>query len=76
LKGNKWADKDETKPEEKPALSRRAEPVEAKVEGKEEKPAPKDNLVVTKHKVRIGGKEVKYTVTAGTMVLKEENTRS
>ena len=50
------ADKDEKKPEEK----------------KEEKPAPKDNLVVTHHKVRIGGKEIKYTVTAGTIVLKEE----
>src|SRR5687768_15632716 len=50
------ADKDERKPEEK----------------KEEKPAPKDNLVLTQHKVRIGGKEIKYTVTAGTMVLKEE----
>jgi carboxypeptidase C (cathepsin A) len=50
------AEKDEKKPEEK----------------KEEKPAPKDNLVVTQHKVRIGGKEIKYTVTAGTMVLKEE----
>jgi len=50
------ADKDEKKPEEK----------------KEEKPAPKDNLVLTQHKVRIGGKEIKYTVTAGTMVLKEE----
>jgi len=50
------ADKGEKKPEEK----------------KEEKPTPKDNLVITKHKVRIGGKEVKYTVTAGTMVLKEE----
>lgn len=50
------ADKDEKKPEEK----------------KEEKPTPKDNLVVTKHSVRIGGKEVKFTVTAGTMVLKEE----
>ncbi|RPJ21148.1 MAG: peptidase S10, partial [Chloroflexi bacterium] len=55
---------DEKKPEEKPALS--------KVEGKEEKPTPKDNLVVTQHKVRIGGKELKYTVTAGTIVLKEE----
>ncbi len=49
-------DKEEKKPEEK----------------KEEKPLPKDNLVVTQHKVRIGGKEIKYTVTAGTMVLKEE----
>ena len=33
-------------------------------EKKEEKPTPKDNLVITKHKVRIGGKEIKYTVTA------------
>ncbi len=39
---------------------------------KEEKPAPKDNLVVTRQRVRIGGKEIKYTVTAGTIVLKEE----
>src|SRR5215217_8815224 len=50
------ADKDATKPEEK----------------KEEKPVPKDNLVVTEHSVKIGGKEIKYTVTAGTIVLKEE----
>ena len=57
-------EKEDQKPEEKPAPS--------KTEGKEEKPAPKDNLVVTQHKVRIGGKEIKYTVTAGTMVLKEE----
>lgn len=60
------AEKDEKKPEEKPAPS--------KAEGKEEKPTPKDNLVVTKHSVRIGGREIKYTVTAGTMVLKEETT--
>jgi len=58
------ADKDEKQPEEKPASS--------KVEGKEEKPAPKDNLVITSHSIRIGGKEIKYTVTAGTIVLKEE----
>jgi carboxypeptidase C (cathepsin A) len=58
------AEKNEKKTEEKP--------VPGKVEGKEEKPTPKDNLVVTQHKVRIGGKEIKYTVTAGTMVLKEE----
>src|SRR5512147_597069 len=45
---------------------------EMKVEGKEEKLTPKDNLVVTHHTVRIGGREIKYTVTAGTIVLKEE----
>src|SRR3972149_6462262 len=47
---------EETKPEEK----------------KEEKPAPKDNLVESKHSVKIGGKTIKYTVTTGTIVLKEE----
>ncbi|HSO10741.1 MAG TPA: hypothetical protein VLT51_00090 [Anaerolineales bacterium] len=55
---------EEKKTEEKLALG--------KVEGKEEKLTPKDNLVVTKHAIKIGGKEIKYTVTAGTMVLKEE----
>src|SRR5262245_59561069 len=47
---------DEKKPEEK----------------KEEKPKAADNLVVTKHSIKFRGKEFKYTVTAGTMVLKEE----
>ncbi len=32
--------------------------------------------MVTKHKVRIGGREIKYTVTAGTMILKEETADS
>ena len=45
---------------------------EKKAEKKEEKPAPKDNLVETHHSVTIGGKEIKYTVTTGTMILKEE----
>jgi carboxypeptidase C (cathepsin A) len=57
-------EKEEQKPEEKS--------VPGKGDGKEEKPAPKDNLVVTQHKLRIGGKEIQYTVTAGTMILKEE----
>jgi hypothetical protein len=42
---------DEKKPEEKPILS------------KDEKPKPADNLVVTKHSIKIKGKEIKYTVT-------------
>ena len=36
------------------------------------KPEIKDNLIETKHKVSIGGKEIEYTVTTGTIVLKEE----
>jgi carboxypeptidase C (cathepsin A) len=50
---------DEPKPEPKPEV-------------KPEKPEAKDNLVETKHKVSIGGKEIAYTVTTGTIVLKEE----
>jgi carboxypeptidase C (cathepsin A) len=39
---------------------------------KEEKPIPKDNIIETQHTLTIGGKALKYTVTTGTMVLKEE----
>jgi carboxypeptidase C (cathepsin A) len=46
-------------------------PAENKAE-KKEKPEIKDHLVVTQHSITIGGEEVKYTVTAGTIVLKEE----
>ncbi|HRJ74553.1 MAG TPA: hypothetical protein PLX90_01075, partial [Anaerolineales bacterium] len=38
----------------------------------EKKDTPKDNIVISKHSVKIGGKTIKYTVTTGTMVLKEE----
>jgi len=40
---------------------------------KDEKKTPEDKSVTTKHSVRIGGQEVKYTATAGTMVLKLED---
>jgi carboxypeptidase C (cathepsin A) len=36
-------------------------------------PAPKDVLVETKHSLIIDGLEVRYTVTCGTIVLKEES---
>ncbi len=35
-------------------------------------PEPKDNLVETKHSLTIDGREIRYTVTCGTIVLKEE----
>lgn len=53
-------EKDE-KPEEKKAES--------------PKPTPQDVLVESKHTVTIGGKELTYTVTTGTIVLKEEGDR-
>jgi carboxypeptidase C (cathepsin A) len=39
---------------------------------KEEQPKPKDKLVETRHSIVIDGKEIKYTATAGTIVMKEE----
>jgi carboxypeptidase C (cathepsin A) len=38
----------------------------------EKKPEPKDNLVETRHKLSINGREIHYTATTGTIVLKEE----
>ncbi|MCA9897361.1 MAG: hypothetical protein KC433_04180 [Anaerolineales bacterium] len=43
-----------------------------KKENAKEKPEPKDNLVETHHVVTINGRKVNYTVTTGTIVLKEE----
>src|SRR5205823_5831778 len=39
----------------------------------EDKPEPKDQLSVTQHTFTSGGKPIRYTVTAGTLVLKEES---
>lgn len=41
---------------------------------KETKIVPEDNLISTKHKVKINNKEVKYTATTGTIVLSFEST--
>jgi carboxypeptidase C (cathepsin A) len=49
-----------------------AEETKKPEEKKEEKPVPKDNLVESKHSISIGGKELKYTVTTGTIILKQE----
>jgi carboxypeptidase C (cathepsin A) len=50
----------ETTDKEKPAKS-------------DEKPEPKDQLSVTQHVFASGAKSIRYTVTAGTIVLKEES---
>lgn len=39
---------------------------------KAEVPSPEDNIVTSRHSIRIRGKEIKYTATVGTVVLKEE----
>lgn len=43
-------------------------------EKKEEKPVVVDRLTESNHSIRIKGREIKYTVTTGTMILKEETT--
>ncbi|MEP7198531.1 MAG: peptidase S10, partial [Chloroflexota bacterium] len=37
------------------------------------KPAPTDQIVQTQHRVTIGGQAIAYTVTTGTIILKEES---
>jgi len=47
-----------------------AEP--AKDAEKKTPPVPEDKVVQTKHSARIGGQEIKYTATAGMLVMKDE----
>ncbi len=50
-------------------------PDKAAEKPKEEKkpPAPEEKIVQTKHSLKIGGQEIKYTATAGTILLKLED---
>jgi carboxypeptidase C (cathepsin A) len=45
---------------------------EVRKNGEPTPPVPKDELVETKHSIVIHGKELNYTVTCGTIVMKEE----
>ncbi|PYU79316.1 MAG: hypothetical protein DMG50_24260, partial [Acidobacteria bacterium] len=47
-------------------------PDKAAEKPKEEKkpPVPEEKVVQTKHSLKIGGQEIKYTATAGTILLK------
>src|SRR4029077_10114512 len=51
------------------------QPDKAAEKPKEEKkpPTPEEKIVQTKHSLRIGGQEIKYTATAGTILLKLED---
>lgn len=56
-------------------MSEEKEEKKAKENGdQKEKEAPQDHLVETQHSVVINGEEINYTVTTGTIVLKEEST--
>jgi carboxypeptidase C (cathepsin A) len=60
------------KPEEKPA-EKAGEKPQAEKPKEEKKPAPEEKTAQTKHSIRIGGQEIKYTATAGTILLKLED---
>jgi len=48
-------------------------PPEKPKEEKKTPPAPEEKIVSSKHSLRIGGQETKYTATAGTILLKLED---
>src|SRR5258708_31017068 len=51
------------------------QPDKATEKPKEEKkpPVPEEKVVQTKHSLKVGGQEIKYTATAGTILLKLED---
>ena len=59
------------KPAEKP--DEKGEKSGEKKEEKKDEKKPEEKVVQTKHSVKIGGQEIKYTATAGTILLKLED---
>src|SRR2546426_9475377 len=60
------------KPEEKPAEKSAEKSGDKSDKAKDEK-KPEEKVVQTKHTIKIGGQEIKYTATAGTILLKLED---
>jgi len=54
------------------AVTETTEKKNAGSKAEDRKPEPVDQITVTRHRGRIGGKQLAYTVTCGTMVIKEE----
>src|SRR5215471_12556230 len=67
--GEKSAEKTDR---DKADKSEKGEKSDKKEEKKEEK-KPEEKMVQTKHTIKIGGQEIKYTATAGTILLKLED---
>jgi len=61
-----------TETSEKPAEKPGEKPPEKPKEEKKTPAPPEEKTVQTKHTIRIGGQEIKYTATAGTIILKLE----
>src|ERR1700746_2024602 len=60
------------KPAEKPA-EKSAEKSDDKSDKAKDEKKPEEKVVQTKHAIKIGGQEIKYTATAGTILLKLED---
>ena len=56
-----------------PAPEAAKPPAPAATQSKDEKKPPEEKTSPTKHTIQVGGKEVKYTATAGTVLLKKED---
>jgi carboxypeptidase C (cathepsin A) len=57
-----------------PPAASREKPAEVAAP-KWEPPKPEEKIVTTKHRATIGGSEISYTATTGTLLLKEEDGR-
>src|SRR5258708_22203346 len=66
------AQKTEEKPAEKPA-EKTADKAGDKSDKTKDEKKPEEKVVQTKHSIKIGGQEIKYTATAGTILLKLED---
>jgi carboxypeptidase C (cathepsin A) len=60
----------ESDPHAKKADEKKAD--DEKPEGKDKKDEPKDTTTITQHSVTLNGKELKYTATAGKLVMKDD----
>src|SRR5271163_333938 len=58
---------------QQPATPAAEKPKDDKAKEDKDKKTPEEKIVTTKHSVRIGGQEIKYTATAGTILLKTED---
>ena len=54
-----------------------ADPTAAKpADAAESRPEPHDHVVVTEHSITLKGKELSYSVTTGTLILREESEKT
>src|SRR5271167_1209333 len=73
LLGSSFSFAQQTAPSAPPVAKPGDKTAEAPKEAeKKSPPVPEDKVVQTKHSARIGGQEIKYTATAGMLVMKDE----